>query len=104
MDIAEVKSLTAVAASGWILSMDEKDLTPYLNGEALYGDDFTPEQLEAWYRDEQDGYYELATAETDDPEQRPGYAYHALNQWHGFRRLGKRNFGGSTQPGWGVWR
>jgi SAM-dependent methyltransferase len=54
----------------------------YADGKSLYGDDFSPEEIEAWFRDEQEGYYNL-------PEERRAglYAYHALNWRQGFRHL-----------------
>jgi SAM-dependent methyltransferase len=54
----------------------------YADGKSLYGDDFSPEEIEAWFRDEQEGCYNL-------PEERRArlYAYHALNWRHGFRHL-----------------
>jgi SAM-dependent methyltransferase len=54
----------------------------YSDGKALYGDDFSSDQIQAWFRDEAEAYYRL-------PEDRePGlYAYHARNWRHGFRHL-----------------
>jgi len=59
----------------------------YSDGRVLYGDDFSLEQIEAWFRDEAEAYYRL-------PEDRePGlYAYHARNWRHGFRHLPLRPF------------
>ena len=54
-----------------------------LSGEQLYGDDFTPEEIAVWYRDEQEGYASL----THDDAQAPVYLYHSLNSLHGFRNL-----------------
>jgi len=60
----------------------EPSFERYSDGKALYGDDFSPDQIEAWFRDEQEGYYRLAE------ERKPGnYGYHALNWRHGFRHL-----------------
>lgn len=54
----------------------------YSDGRALYGDDFSQDEIEAWFHDEQEGYYKLAD------ERKPGrYEYHALNWRHGFRHL-----------------
>lgn len=43
-------------------------------GKALYGDAFSADQIETWFRDEKEASYKL-------PEERaPGaYSYHALN-------------------------
>jgi len=55
----------------------------FFSGRRLYGDDFSQAELEAWYRDEQTAYFELATEVRD-----PGfYDYHALNWLHGYRHL-----------------
>jgi len=65
----------------------EQRFDEFSNGKTLYGDNFSPEQIEAWFRDEAEGYYKL-------PEERqPGiYAYHARNWWHGFRYLPQHAF------------
>lgn len=54
----------------------------YSDGKTLYGDDFSSDQIEAWFREEIEAYYRL-------PEEcAPGaYAYHARNWRHGFRHL-----------------
>jgi SAM-dependent methyltransferase len=59
----------------------------FSDGKNLYGDDFSLDQIEAWFRDEAEGYYNL-------PEERePGlYAYHARNWRHGFRHLPQVTF------------
>ena len=31
-----------------------EDMSIYFSGEKLYGDDFTPNQIEEWYKDEQE--------------------------------------------------
>lgn len=54
----------------------------YVDGKVLYGDDFSPEELEAWFLDEAEAYYNLPQ------DQRIGlYSYHARNWRHGFRYL-----------------
>ncbi len=86
--------------------MSSDDLDPYLRGERLYGDDFSPEQLEHWFEQEREGYANLVTGHSSDEEEEPSlqeilpvsnrearseddlhYPYHALNQHHGFRQL-----------------
>jgi SAM-dependent methyltransferase len=54
----------------------------YSDGKTLYGDDFSSHQIEAWFRDEEQAYYNL-------PEERAigVYSYHARNWRHGFRYL-----------------
>ncbi len=59
----------------------------YADGKTLYGDDFSPEEIESWFQDEREGYSNLPY------EFRPGlYSYHALNWRHGFRHLPARPF------------
>ena len=55
-----------------------------LRGEKLYGDDFTMQEIDAWFRDESQGYFNLGGA--SDKKQYK-YGYHALNLEHGFRHL-----------------
>lgn len=59
------------------------NFNPYLNGDLLYGDDFSPEQIQEWYSDEAEGYAELGA----NDRQTYSYAYHASNVEHGFRWL-----------------
>jgi len=55
----------------------------YLSGAELYGDDFSPAEVAAWFEDEREGYAELGANEGDGS----GYSYHQLNIRHGFRWL-----------------
>lgn len=66
----------------------EKPLADYLSGEMLYGDDFTPEQIDIWFKDEKEGYAELGAKNRETYK----YPYHALNSLHGFRYLTKSQF------------
>lgn len=54
-----------------------------LRGDKLYGDDFPAPEIEAWFRDEEKGYYNLGAKDRD----RYVYAYHALNWIHGYSAL-----------------
>lgn len=54
-----------------------------LAGEILYGDDFSPEEIAAWFEDERNGYFALE--KRDRAHYR--YGYHALNQRHAYRFL-----------------
>jgi SAM-dependent methyltransferase len=47
-----------------------------LQGEELYGDDFTAEQVERWFREEAEGYSEMS-GESVSPA---NYGYHELNR------------------------
>jgi len=59
-----------------------------LAGELLYGDDLSVEELEIWFRGEEEGYFTI--------EQQSGkhyeYPFHALDWEHGFRFLAGRTF------------
>lgn len=59
------------------------DFTIYLSGQKLYGDDFTAEEVGAWFEDEREGYANLGAKDLDETQ----YEYHALNRFHGFRHL-----------------
>lgn len=67
--------------------MDTEDgIESALAGKHIYGDGFSPDEIEAWYESEREGYSGLGASD------RAGYryGYHALNQRHGFRHLGDR--------------
>lgn len=59
------------------------DIDFCLKGEALYGDDFTPEQVAAWHADEAEGYADLGAGDANSYR----YGYHVLNWLHGYRHL-----------------
>src|SRR5271170_7934923 len=63
--------------------MKDQDITYYLNGEGLYGDDFLPEDVQSWFADEREGYFQLVPR---DPKTYR-YEYHAVNWIHGFSQL-----------------
>lgn len=48
----------------------------YLRGDALYGDDFTPRQLQQWWSEEEEGYSGLLM-DSDQPKR---YDYHGINR------------------------
>lgn len=59
------------------------DISLYLSGKKLYGDDFGNAEIAAWFEDEREGYADLGAKELDETQ----YEYHALNRYHGFRHL-----------------
>ncbi|MBE9033530.1 class I SAM-dependent methyltransferase [filamentous cyanobacterium LEGE 11480] len=60
-----------------------QDLSAYLAGEKLYGDDFSPEQITDWFQHET-----LAQAPAEQSHRNTyRYLYHQLNQRYGFRHL-----------------
>lgn len=65
-----------------------KDITEYLAGERLYGDDFSLDEIKEWYEDEQEGYAELGAKNKGSYQ----YSYHALNSLHGYSSLKDRKF------------
>lgn len=59
-----------------------------LRGEKLYGDDFTLEEVEVWFRDEEEGYYQLGAKDRATYR----YPYHALDWLHGFSFLTQNSY------------
>lgn len=57
----------------------------FLSGVAIFGDDFTSDQIRQWYADEAEAYAELGAGKRDCYR----YHYHAMNELHGFRFLPK---------------
>lgn len=64
------------------------DISKYLNGHVIYGDDFDKSEIEAWFHDEEEGYADLGAKDS----QAYAYSYHALNLRHGFRFIRNRRF------------
>jgi len=67
---------------------DAEEIQACLRGEKLYGDDFLQEDINAWFKDEEAGYYNLGAADRENYE----YGYHALNMEYGFRFLPDTTF------------
>lgn len=61
----------------------------YFSGKKLYGNDFSQDEIDAWFADEADGYFNLTQSGGGDYS----YGYHTLNKWHGYSALPKRRFG-----------
>jgi len=66
----------------------EADIEECLLGHRLYGDDFSEEELAAWFRDEEEGFSGLYGKDKHSYR----YEYHALNMAHGFRYLPVQQF------------
>ena len=64
------------------------ELSGYLDGKKLYGDDFTAEQIQQWYEEEKEAYFDLIA----NKENSYKYCYSALNYEHGFRFLPDKRF------------
>jgi SAM-dependent methyltransferase len=52
------------------------EMEPFFRGERLWGDDFSADEIEAWFEDEREAYAAL------DDENSVDYGYHALNTTH----------------------
>jgi len=59
-----------------------------LRGEQLYGDDFGPDEIEAWFRDEANAYFRLGAKDLASYI----YPYQALDQLHGYSVLPKKKY------------
>lgn len=68
---------------------DDVGMEAYFSGKKLYGNDFSQAQIEAWFADEAEGYFNL----TQSGDGEYGYGYHELNRRHGYSGLPKRRFG-----------
>lgn len=66
------------------------NFSEFYSGKKLYGDDFSPKEIETWLNEEESGYYELATNSPSKPQD--NYPYAALNEVHGYRHLRGRIF------------
>ena len=55
------------------------------SGRKLYGDDFSPGEIERWFQEEAEGYANLGSKDISSYS----YQYHTLNRIHGFRHLSK---------------
>lgn len=68
---------------------DDVGMEAFFSGKKLYGNDFSQDQIEAWFADEAEGYFNL----TQSGDGAYGYGYHALNRRHGYSCLPRRRFG-----------
>ncbi len=65
-----------------------------ISGRTLYGDNFSPDQIQEWYATEVTGYFNLVSDHnniTSDGNEY-AYAYHALNNFHAINTLRQRRF------------
>ena len=60
----------------------------YFTGEKLYGDDFTQDQIIAWFEEEAEAYANLGSADSSNYK----YGYHAINNVHGYSKIEKRKY------------
>ena len=64
------------------------DMSAYLSGKQLFGDDFSIDKINEWFKDEQEGYANLGSKDRD----KYVYVYHQLNIRHGFSHIAARRF------------
>lgn len=69
---------------------DDAAMEVYFAGKKLYGNDFSQDQIDAWFADEAEGYFNLTQSSGD--EGKYAYGYHTLNRWHGFSNLPPKRF------------
>lgn len=62
---------------------DDRFAARFLSGRELYGDDFSPAEIDAWFADEEHGFAELYGSDRATH----AYGYTALNAHFGFARL-----------------
>ncbi|MEL6870049.1 MAG: hypothetical protein AAFO81_09640, partial [Pseudomonadota bacterium] len=74
---------------------EESDLSKYFSGDALYGDDFSSEQIAEWFEDEKEGYAALGAKNAEEYQ----YVYHQLNIRHGFKYLQGHSFSSALGVG-----
>src|SRR4051794_7593911 len=70
----------------------------YLSGREVYGEDFSQEEIDAWFEDEREAYANL-DASFESGAEGEGYGYHALNDWHAFRHLPRRHYANALGVG-----
>ena len=59
-----------------------------LSGRVLYGDDFSSQEIAAWFEDEREGYFNLKYEPAQSEEGNTNaYGYEAIAHRHGFRWL-----------------
>jgi SAM-dependent methyltransferase len=63
-----------------------------MGGRALYGDDFSDDEIALWFDDEREGYFDLYGNAEPDADKEPEYTYAALAAEHGFKWLPERSF------------
>lgn len=67
---------------------EDSDMGIYFRGEKLIGDDYSPEQIQRWFAEEEEGYANLGAQDRNSYR----YVYHALNWMHGFSALPEGTF------------
>ncbi len=65
-----------------------EDFAQYFTGQKLYGNDFSPTEIQDWYEDEREGYADLGARDASTYS----YQYHAFNASLMFNDLPKTKF------------
>lgn len=86
--LAAVVSASEHPVKWWEMTNCEDELAVYFAGKRIFGDSFTGSEICAWYEDEKEGYADLVSESSGGYQ----YAYHALNDLHGYRYLTEPNF------------
>ncbi|WP_282036361.1 class I SAM-dependent methyltransferase [Saccharicrinis aurantiacus] len=60
----------------------------YLDGTKLYGNDFSIEDIEKWYFEENEAYANLGTKNRDSNS----YSYHLINNLYGYNKIKQNQF------------
>ena len=87
--------MTNVTAQTSVPHLDETaGMAAALAGEVLYGDDLSAIEIEKWFADEKEGYYDLyyRDAGTEQQPDSDQYEYAGLAQRYGFAWLPKRAY------------
>lgn len=60
----------------------------YFSGKKLYGDDFSIDEINEWFKDEQEGYSSIGVKDRKNYR----YEYHQLNIYHGYSHIKEHYF------------
>jgi SAM-dependent methyltransferase len=63
-------------------------MNDYFEGNKLYGDDFSLDQIRQWYAEEAEGYADLGSKHKENYL----YGYHQLNRVHGYNKIKQSRF------------
>jgi SAM-dependent methyltransferase len=69
---------------------NDEEMEIFFSGKRLYGNDFSQNEIEAWFADEAESYFNLLKSSGEGGYE---YGYHALNAHHGYSALPNIRFG-----------
>ena len=64
------------------------NMKEYFDGKKLYGNNFSKDEIEKWYKEESEGYANLGNKNKNSYF----YGYHAINTIHGFNKIKHINY------------